>query len=616
MMNERSMDDHEVDLRLGEVFERNAPAFDELDPAPLIHASGLRPVPAARRRRIPRAVAVAASVLVIVAVVGVAVWLAAEHLGGNKQILVITDHTTTTLAKLEPQSETTTTELDPASAASQVDFQVFWLGESYNDLPLRSVKASGPSPGSSGRVDFTYAYHKAGDPPDEHAEMIGLREYASSDPSARKELEEAMAAAGPEEGTPGGDRIGFWSGGEGDLPTLVLVRNGTFVAISAYDCGDAQDLLVRAAKNLIPVTPRTVDHASTGASTSSSVPGATTTSVTTEAQLYPVRVDGKWGFIDNTGTIKIEPQFAGLRRRDGDGMLWGFFEGLAAVQTVQDGPWGYIDTAGRMVIEPQFELAQWFSEGLAVVRNAGQWYFIDKTGATKLGPFDGAINFSAGLASVDKGGTSGLIDKDGAWIPQVEGPNGARLAIERGFFEGLAVARTVSGAGDTSGQLAGYIDRSGNVVIQPRFQGAMDFSEGLAEASVGGNDAAKCGYIDKTGAWVIQPQFEQTSPFSEGVAAVGVRDSKGAFKMGYIDKTGAWVIKPQFEEARSFSEGLALVYWERTCGYIDKTGKLVIPVQYGAAEWDFYGGVVRVGGGFDGAPSYIDTTGKVIWQGE
>jgi hypothetical protein len=123
--------------------------------------------------------------------------------------------------------------------------------------------------------------------------------------------------------------------------------------------------------------------------------------VTNEAvQLYPVRVDGKWGFIDKTGTIKIEPQFAGIRRLDGAGDLIGFSEGLCAMQLVKDGPWGYVDTSGRIVIEPQFDRAQWFSEGLAVVRKVDGWYFIDKTGATVLGPYGGASNFCHGVASV------------------------------------------------------------------------------------------------------------------------------------------------------------------------------------------------------------------------
>ena len=82
-------------------------------------------------------------------------------------------------------------------------------------------------------------------------------------------------------------------------------------------------------------------------------------------QLYPVQVEGKWGFIDKTGTIKIEPQFAGLRRLDGAGDILGFSEGLVPVQLVENGPWGYADTSGRVVIEPRFSLAQPFSEGLA-----------------------------------------------------------------------------------------------------------------------------------------------------------------------------------------------------------------------------------------------------------
>jgi hypothetical protein len=80
-------------------------------------------------------------------------------------------------------------------------------------------------------------------------------------------------------------------------------------------------------------------YADTSATTISTVTAiAPETSVATEpAQLYPVRVDGKWGFIDKTGTIKIEPQFQGIRRLDGEGGLVGFSEGLCAVQAGEHG---------------------------------------------------------------------------------------------------------------------------------------------------------------------------------------------------------------------------------------------------------------------------------------
>ncbi len=53
---------------------------------------------------------------------------------------------------------------------------------------------------------------------------------------------------------------------------------------------------------------------------------------------------------------------------------------------------------------------------------------------------------------------------------------------------------------------------------------------------------------------VIQPQFDAADSFSEGLAQVKIGN-----KWGYIDKTGKLVIPPQFDEANAFSAGLALV---------------------------------------------------------
>jgi hypothetical protein len=350
---------------------------------------------------------------------------------------------------------------------------------------------------------------------------------------------------------------------------------------------------------------------------------ATVTSATTAtdevSQLYPVRVDGKWGFIDNTGAIRIEPRFAGIRRLDGAGELIGFREGLCAVQLVEDGPWGYIDTSGRVVIEPQFDQALWFSEGLTTVRSAGEYYFVDKTGVKVLGPFRGAMLFSGGVATVfDSDGSSRKIDKDGDPVPdvEVEELGGVRLQVQHDTFsDGLAVAYTIEATEGAPAGLAGYVDESGALVIEPRFDRAGGFSEGLAVAGIGENDdVMRYGYIDKTGAWVIRPQYWDAGSFAEGLARVAVRTVDGV-KIGFIDKTGAWVIQ-DLDDARRFCEGLALVWRNGECGYIDKTGTVVITIPYVIDGWDFSGGVARVGGGFDGAPSYIDKTGTVIWQGE
>ena len=60
-----------------------------------------------------------------------------------------------------------------------------------------------------------------------------------------------------------------------------------------------------------------------------------------------------------------------------------------------------------------------------------------------------------------------------------------------------------------------------------------------------------------TGQVVVNPQFDIALSFREGLAAVGIGGFTG--KGGFIDKTGRMVVNPQFDNADSFSEGLARV---------------------------------------------------------
>lgn len=64
-------------------------------------------------------------------------------------------------------------------------------------------------------------------------------------------------------------------------------------------------------------------------------------------------------------------------------------------------------------------------------------------------------------------------------------------------------------------------------------------------------------YIAQTGKFVINPQFDEAGDFSEGVSLVLIGDDKTG-KWGGIDKQGTFVINPQFDFAGDFSEGFAL----------------------------------------------------------
>ena len=154
-------------------------------------------------------------------------------------------------------------------------------------------------------------------------------------------------------------------------------------------------------------------------------------------------------------------------------------------------------------------------------------------------------------------GKYGYVDERGHWVIQ------PRFDDASSFSEGLTRVKT-------NGKW-GFIDKRGNFAIQPRFDDASSFSEGLAKVKTN----EKWGFIDKQGDFAIQPRFDDASSFSEGLARV-----KTNGKYSFINKQGDWAIKPLFDFVWSFSEGLAPVEINEKYGFIDKLGNWTIQPQF------------------------------------
>jgi len=151
----------------------------------------------------------------------------------------------------------------------------------------------------------------------------------------------------------------------------------------------------------------------------------------------------------------------------------------------------------------------------------------------------------------------------------------------------------------------GYIDRFGHVAIQPQFDSAARFSDGLALAKVAG----KWGYIDVSGRQVIAAKFEDARSFSEGLGTMLLRDSTGA-AWRIIDKTRRAVVRSRFDQPVVFSEGRAW-FATRRCwsGCIDRVGDTIIKPTFPYENRPFSEGLAYVL--FRGRHGYIDKNGKV-----
>lgn len=270
---------------------------------------------------------------------------------------------------------------------------------------------------------------------------------------------------------------------------------------------------------------------------------------------------GEWGFIDKSGKVVINPQFRGDYYSPPL-----FREGLACI-SVEGGKVGFIDKTGKMVIPPEFYGSLRFSDGLSVVQIDGKQGYINKKGQLALPAiYETAFPFSNGMAVVVIDGKSAIINREGQVILAPQDKN------FYSFSEGLAaftVAKPTEKLPSETIAKFGFMNTKGEVIILPQFNDTVwnllssEFSEGLALVKFGETLAGKYGYINRSGRLVINPLFDHANGFKEGLAAVE-KDRK----YGYIDMKGNVVVPFVFDSADSFVDGVALVAVNGKYGYI------------------------------------------------
>gem|GEM_PF-4411939 len=163
--------------------------------------------------------------------------------------------------------------------------------------------------------------------------------------------------------------------------------------------------------------------------------------------LAPVLLNGKWGYLDETGRIAIRPQYAAAYNfSDGQALVtvltapaagysplpqvmaqrWIDKQGKTLFQAsgvnnegmeiivTPDRKYGYASNL-KVVVRPELEDAKNCQNNLCLVKNNGKYAFIDYGGAVKMTTeYDDASEARCGFYRVKSGGKYGFIDPAGA----------------------------------------------------------------------------------------------------------------------------------------------------------------------------------------------------------
>lgn len=184
--------------------------------------------------------------------------------------------------------------------------------------------------------------------------------------------------------------------------------------------------------------------------------------------------------------------------------MYGLPEGLtlyAGARQDDFSSYALVDADGRRVTEFDYRLLEYRNGGVLFVQDEGCG-FMDEQGQVLIAP-----EYSWLLPTGEGGWLALKTDPyddspDSVYCVAADGTSGASgVRIGYGLYD---MGEGLSAASDPVTNLYGYIGPDGQWAIQPAYDWAGIFADGLAQADSSG----KTGLIDRTGRWVIAPEYD------------------------------------------------------------------------------------------------------------
>lgn len=292
-------------------------------------------------------------------------------------------------------------------------------------------------------------------------------------------------------------------------------------------------------------------------------------------------------YLDTNGQIKI----AGLNPNF---VYSDFSDGMAKVYDPATSQVGYIDTTGWLAVYCQYDAGDDFCNGIARIKRAGKWGYIDKTNKYTVQPEYDYLGSNILEGDIVVAGKYGTLTAAGETVFKINADN-------------HVIADTTPGVSKTFMHY-GYVNvQNGVEVVKLQYHSAEPFSDGLARVTLWGNTSfvnlagvrvidlgktydkvgdfsnnlcwviknGKYGYINKTGALQLPMIFDVLAgadpwDFVKGVAPARIASFSAASRWGVVSTACTWIVNPKYTGIDQFNgtDMVMLAQYGGVCSHI------------------------------------------------
>lgn len=363
-------------------------------------------------------------------------------------------------------------------------------------------------------------------------------------------------------------------------------------------------------------------------------------SQTTNPTLLPIKVKQKWGLIDTSGNIQIQPQFDNLET-----FYTNFGQSYFLIS--QNKKIGLLDRNGQKIISSNYRRIRPLSNNyFAVVKDSLEIVIDQNEQQILKAEFDYISMLNTHFFAFKKGNLWGIYQRNKGILFEPQFDKIKPINVGKGYFGIMKMKGAVANWGlwDLDGNLIvplkyqeidiindnkflvkedklwGMIDATGNQIFEPKYRDYAKLSKYFSIFTTPNNrqelylnlknefytssynfrsyqlnwsdstiiqprTTFKVSLLDSIGNMIIPPLFEDLRQFNDSIYKV----RRGGW--GFYHLKDSIILNTEFDEIKEFKDGFAVIRINNNYGLINQKFEVVIPAVY--SRLVFFNGILK-----------------------